>query len=320
MIADRGMELPMSMRELRRPPRLRSGDTVALVAPAGPVPEDLLDAGLAHLRAWGLDVRVGKHVRDRHPRLGYLAGTDAERAADLQEAWCDPDVTAVFCARGGYGSMRVLDHLDWGEMAAAGPKVFVGSSDITALHEAVATQLGLVTVFGPMVATEAFVQDPAAREHLRRTLFQPESVTILTRSSADALVRGRARGTTYGGNLSIVAASLGAPDAPTPPERGIALLEDVTESPYQLDRFVTQLLRAGWFDHAVGIALGSWTECGPLEEVRAVMSDLLGGLGVPVLWELGFGHCTAQRTIPLGVAAELDTDAQRLSVLQPALL
>ncbi|GAA4618161.1 LD-carboxypeptidase [Saccharopolyspora hordei] len=310
----------MSMRELRRPPRLRSGDTVALVAPAGPVPEDLLDAGLAHLRAWGLDVRVGKHVRDRHPRLGYLAGTDAERAADLQEAWCDPDVTAVFCARGGYGSMRVLDHLDWGEMAAAGPKVFVGSSDITALHEAVATQLGLVTVFGPMVATEAFVQDPAAREHLRRTLFQPESVTILTRSSADALVRGRARGTTYGGNLSIVAASLGAPDAPTPPERGIALLEDVTESPYQLDRFVTQLLRAGWFDHAVGIALGSWTECGPLEEVRAVMSDLLGGLGVPVLWELGFGHCTAQRTIPLGVAAELDTDAQRLSVLQPALL
>ncbi|MER7011325.1 LD-carboxypeptidase [Saccharopolyspora sp. NPDC000359] len=310
----------MSMRELRRPPRLRSGDTVAVVAPAGPVPEDLLDAGLAHLRAWGLQVRVGKHVRDRHPRLDYLAGTDADRAADLQEAWCDPEVTAVLCARGGYGSMRVLDHLDWTEMAGARPKVFTGSSDITALHDAFATQLGLVTVFGPMVATEAFAADPAAREHLRRTLFQPESVTILTRSTADALVRGRARGTTYGGNLSLVAASLGAPDAPTPPERGIALLEDITESPYQLDRFVTQLLRAGWFDHAVGIALGSWTECGPLEEVRAVMSDLLGGLGVPVLWELGFGHCTAQRTIPLGVAAELDTDAQRLSILQPALL
>ncbi|MDA3647609.1 LD-carboxypeptidase [Saccharopolyspora indica] len=310
----------MSMRELRRPPRLRSGDTVAVVAPAGPVPEELLDAGLAHLRAWGLQPRVGKHVRDRHPAVNYLAGTDADRAADLQEAWCDPEVAAVLCARGGYGSMRVLDHLDWAEMAAAGPKVFTGSSDITALHDAVATQLGLVTVFGPMVATKAFAEDAAAREHLRRTLFQPESVTILTRSTADALVRGRARGTTYGGNLSIVAASLGAPDAPTPPEHGIALLEDITESPYQLDRFVTQLLRAGWFDHAAGIALGSWTDCGPLEEVRAVMSDLLGGLGVPILWELGFGHCTAQRTIPLGVAAELDTDAQRLSILKPALL
>lgn len=310
----------MSMRELRRPPRLRSGDTVAVVAPAGPVPEELLDAGLAHLRSWGLQPRVGKHVRDRHPRLDYLAGADADRAADLQEAWCDPDVAAVFCARGGYGSMRILDHLDWAEMATARPKVFIGSSDITALHDAVATQLGLVTVFGPMVATKAFAEDSAAREHLRRTLFQPESVTILTRSTADALVRGRARGTTYGGNLSIVASSLAAPDAPTPPERGIAMLEDITESPYQLDRFITQLLRAGWFDHAVGIALGSWTECGPLEEVRAVMSDLLGGLGVPVLWELGFGHCAAQRTIPLGVAAELDTDAQRLSILQPALL
>ncbi|MER5392137.1 LD-carboxypeptidase [Saccharopolyspora sp. NPDC002686] len=310
----------MSMRELRRPPRLRAGDAVAVVAPAGPVPEELLESGLAHLRAWGLEPRVGKHVLDRHPRLPHLAGNDADRAADLQDAWCDPDVTAVFCARGGYGSMRVLDHLDWTAMTAAGPKVFTGSSDITALHDAVATQLGLVTVFGPMVATQAFAEDPAAREHLRRTLFQPESVTILTRSTADALVRGRARGTTYGGNLSIVAGSLGAPDAPTPPERGIAMLEDITEKPYQLDRFVTQLLRAGWFDHAAGIALGSWTECGPLEEVRAVMSDLLGGLGVPILWELGFGHCVAQRTIPLGVAAELDTDAQRLSILQPALL
>ncbi|MDA3627944.1 LD-carboxypeptidase [Saccharopolyspora sp. WRP15-2] len=310
----------MSMRELRRPPRLRAGDAVAVVAPAGPVPEELLESGLAHLRAWGLEPRVGKHVLDRHPRLPHLAGNDADRAADLQDAWCDPDVTAVFCARGGYGSMRVLDHLDWTAMTAAGPKVFTGSSDITALHDAVATQLGLVTVFGPMVATQAFTEDPAAREHLRRTLFQPESVTILTRSTADALVRGRARGTTYGGNLSIVAGSLGAPDAPTPPERGIAMLEDITEKPYQLDRFVTQLLRAGWFDHAAGIALGSWTECGPLEEVRAVMSDLLGGLGVPILWELGFGHCVAQRTIPLGVAAELDTDAQRLSILQPALL
>lgn len=313
------MEHAMSMRELRRPHRLRSGDTVALVAPAGPVPEQLLDAGLAQLRSWGLNARVGKHVRDRHPHLDYLAGTDADRAADLQEAWCDPDVTAVFCVRGGYGSMRILDHLDWTEMAAAGPKVFTGSSDITALHDAFATQLGVVTVFGPMLATKAFVEDPAAREHLRRTLFQPESVTILTRSNAGALVHGRARGIIYGGNLSMVAGSLGAPDAPTPPERGIAMLEDVTEDPYRLDRFVTKLLRAGWFDHAAGIALGSWTECGPLEEVRAVMSDRLGGLGVPIMWELGFGHCDAQRTIPLGVAAELDTDAQRLSILQPAL-
>lgn len=309
----------MSMRERRRPPRLRAGDTVAVVSPAGPVPAEMLEAGLEHLRSWGLRVVVGKHVLDRHGRLDYLAGTDADRAADLQAAWCDPGVSGVLCARGGYGSMRMLEHLDWTAMAAAAPKTFVGSSDITALHDALATQLGLVTLFGPMIATKAFVEDGAAREHLRRSLFTPEAVTILTRPTAGTLLPGRARGITYGGNLSILAAALGAPDAPTPPERGIALLEDITEKPYRLDGYVTQLLRAGWFDRASGIALGSWTECGPLDQVRTTMLDLLGGLGIPVVWELGFGHCSGQRTVPLGVAAELDANAHRLSILQPAL-
>ena len=292
---------------------------MAVIAPAGPVPTDLLDAGLEHLRSWGLRVVVGKHVRERHSRLDYLAGADVDRAFDLREAWCDPDIDGVLCARGGYGSMRMLDHLDWAEMTAVPPKVFAGSSDVTALHGAMATYLGVVGLFGPMIGTKAFVADQSAREHLRQSLFDPESVTALTGPNTGTLVPGRTRGVTYGGNLSIIAGSLGAPDAPAPPERGIALLEDITEQPYQLDRFVTQLLRAGWFDHACGIALGSWTECGPVEDVRKTMLDLLGGLDVPIVWELGFGHCPSQRTVPLGVAAELDADERRLSILQPAL-
>ncbi|RCW40434.1 muramoyltetrapeptide carboxypeptidase [Halopolyspora algeriensis] len=308
------------MCERRRPRRLRPGDTVAVVAPAGPVPDDLLDAGLAHLESWGLRVVVGKHVRRRHPRLGYLAATDADRAADLQQAWCDPAVAGVLCARGGYGSMRLLDRIDWPAMAAAGPKILAGSSDLTALHDAVARHLGLASVFGPMTATQAFVEDAPAREHLRRTLFEPESVTTLEQPAAETLLPGRARGVTYGGNLSLLAGMLGTPDAQAPPERGIALLEDVTEEPYRLDRFVTQLLRAGWFDRAGAIALGSWTDCGPPEQVRAVMLDLLGDLGIPILGELAFGHCAGQHTVPLGVAAELDADARQLTLLQPALV
>ncbi|MEB3367124.1 S66 peptidase family protein [Saccharopolyspora mangrovi] len=309
----------MSTRELTRPPRLRPGDVVALVAPAGPVPEELLEAGLAQLRGWGLEVRVGKHVLDRHPRLDYLAGTDADRAADLQQAWCDPEVSAVLCARGGYGCLRMIDHLDFAELARAKPKVLVGSSDVTALHEVFAAELGLATIFGPMVATKAFAHDDKARDHLRRTLFEPHGVTILTGRSAGTMVRGRGLGVTYGGNLSLLAGSLGAGLAARPPERGIALLEDVTEEPYRLDRFLIQLIRAGFFRGATGIALGSWTDCGPADEVYAMLENLLGDLGVPILWDLGFGHCEAQRTIPLGVAAELDADAQRLTVLQPAL-
>lgn len=307
------------MRARDRPRRLRPGDTVALVAPAGPVPGELLDAGIEHLRSWGLHVLVGNHVRERHPRLDYLAGNDADRADDLQHAWCDPHVAGVLCVRGGYGSMRMLDHLDWSAMAAAEPKVFAGSSDVTALHDAFSTRLGIITVFGPMLATKAFTGDDAARDHLRRTLFEPEKTTILTRATADMLVPGRARGITYGGNLSIATGTLGAPDAPRPPEQGIALLEDVTEEPYRLDRFVTQLLRAGWFDRATGIVLGSWTECGPLDEVRTMLLDLLGDLNIPIIWEFGFGHCAGQYTLPLGAAAEIDTEARRMTILRPAL-
>lgn len=307
-------------REYRRPGRLNPGDTVAVVAPAGPVADDVLEAGIAHLRSWGLHVVVGKHARDHHAGLDYLAGTDADRAGDLQWAWCDPGIAAVFCARGGYGCMRVLDHVDWTAMAAATPKALVGSSDATALHEAFATRLAQVTVFGPLVATTGFTEDAAAREHLRRTLFEPETVTILTRPTAGALTPGRARGVTYGGNLSLVAGMQGAADMRVPPQRGIALLEDVTEQPYQLDRFLTQLLRAGWFDRAAGIALGSWTQCGPPEQVERTVRDVLGNLGVPIVCDLGFGHCAGQRTVPLGVSAELDADARRLTIAKPALV
>lgn len=128
-----------------RPARLTPGSTVAVVAPAGPPPPQL-DAGVAVLREWGLRVRLGEHLYERHPDLHYLAGWDADRAADLQRAWCDPEVDAVVCARGGYGAMRMLDLLDWPAMAAAGPKIFAGSSDITALHAAIGEQLGVVTL------------------------------------------------------------------------------------------------------------------------------------------------------------------------------
>jgi muramoyltetrapeptide carboxypeptidase len=298
-----------------RPARLRAGSTVAVVAPAGPVSPDYLDIGLAVLREWGLRVVVADHVLGRHPRLPYLAGTDAERAADLQRAWCDPDVDAVVCARGGYGSMRLVDLLDWPEMAAAGPRVFTGSSDITALHAAIGDQLGLATLFSPILAGPSF--DDAARKHLWATLFEPESVRVLSGPTVATMNHGSATGMVVGGNLSLLAACLGA--APPPPEGAIVLLEDIQEEPYQIDRMVTQLLRAGWFTGVAGIALGSWTGCGTPERVYAVLSDLLGGLGVPMVWELGFGHVPAQLTVPLGVEATLDADAGTLTLTEPAL-
>lgn len=306
------------MKRSVRPSRLAPGARVAVVAPSGPVPEERLQAGLDILRGWDLDPVVGPHVLERHGDLDYLAGADADRAADLQSAWCDPSVDAVLCARGGYGVQRMTDLLDWEAMRAAGPKVFVGFSDITALHEAFATRLGLVTLHGPMAAGIDFIKNARAQEHLKATLFAPETVRTIV-SGGRTLVPGRARGVTLGGCLCLLAAERGTPHARPSARGGLLCLEDVGEETYRLDRYLTQLLRAGWFDGVRGVLLGSWRECGPEEPVRALLADRLGGLGVPVVEEFGFGHCDGALTMPFGVAAELDADARTLTLDEPAL-
>ncbi|CAL9401121.1 putative murein peptide carboxypeptidase [Streptomyces sp. enrichment culture] len=309
------------MNQLVRPPRLAPGARVAVVAPSGPVPEERLEAGLDILRGWGLDPVVAPRVLDRQRELDYLAGTDEQRAADLQSAWCDPSVAAVLCARGGYGAQRMVDLLDWAAMRAAGPKVFAGFSDVTVLHQAFATRLGLVTLYGPAAAGVDFLKNARAQGHLRATLFEPESVRTLTAvpPGGTALVPGRARGVTLGGCLSLLASDLGTPHARPGARGGLLLMEDVGESPYRLDRYLTQLLRTGWLDGAAGIVLGSWADCGPRERLRAVFADRLGGLGVPVVEEFGFGHSEGALTMPLGAVAELDTEAGTLTLDEPAL-
>ncbi|MET9684709.1 S66 peptidase family protein [Streptomyces coeruleorubidus] len=309
------------MRPLLRPPRLVPGARVAVVAPSGPVPEERLQAGLDVLRGWDLDPVVAPHVLGRHREFAYLAGTDAQRAADLQNAWCDPAVAAVLCARGGYGAQRMVDLLDWEAMRAAGPKVFAGFSDITVLHQAFAARLGLATLYGPAAAGVDFLKNARAQEHLRATLFDPESVRTVTAvpPGGTALVPGRARGVTLGGCLSLLASDLGTPHALAGARSGLLLIEDVGESPYRVDRYLTQLLRTGWLDGVAGIVLGSWAACGPYEELRAVLADRLGGLGVPVVEQFGFGHCEGALTMPLGVPAELDGSTGTLTFDAPAL-
>ncbi|MFG3249625.1 LD-carboxypeptidase [Streptomyces sp. NPDC048187] len=306
------------MAELVRPHRLAPGARVAVVAPSGPVPQERLQAGLDVLRGWDLDPVVAPHVLDRHGTLPYLAGTDTDRARDLQAAWCDPSVDAVLCARGGYGVQRMADLLDWEAMRAAGPKVFVGFSDITALHEAFAARLGLVTLHGPMPAAHDFIKNARAQEHLKATLFAPETVRVIA-SGGTPLVPGRARGVTLGGSVSLLAAELGTPHARPRARGGLLCLEDVAEETYRVDRYLTQLLRAGWLDGVAGVLLGSWEECDPYEVLRPLLADRLGGLGVPVVEDFGFGHCEGALTVPLGVPAELDADAGTLTLDRPAL-
>ncbi len=305
-------------RPLVRAGRLQAGDVVAVTSPAGPVVPARLAAGLAVLESWRLSVRLMDNVRRRHEQLSYLSSDDEDRAADFMTAWCDPEVTAVFCARGGYGAQRMADLLDWDVLAAAGPKVLVGFSDVTALHQAFSARLGLSTVHGPVV-TSLGAGDETSREHLRVLLFESSSGLSLTPSPAPSLVPGRAEGVLVGGNLALLAAGIATADS-QPAADSIAFLEDIGEELYRVDRLLTQLLRAGWFDGVRGIALGQFTDCGSAESLRYLFLDRLAPLGVPVLWDLPAGHVDPNLAFAFGVPAVLDADAGTLVLRASALV
>jgi muramoyltetrapeptide carboxypeptidase len=280
---------------------------------AGVVPPEPLAEGRARLESWGLRVRIGDHVLDRHRGLDYLAGTDADRAADFAAAWADPEVKAVMPARGGYGTQRVLDLLDWRRLAEAAPKHLVGFSDVTALHQAVASCLGLATVHSHVVTSLGRASDASA-ESLRRLLMEPETVhELLDRNAVDVVVPGRARGVLVGGNLALLASEVGT-SLSRPARGGIVLLEDIDEAPYRIDRLLTQLLRSGWFDDVRGIVAGAFTGCGPRDQVEAVLEERLVPLGVPMVKGVDVGHTSTTASIPLGVPATLDTDRRSLTV------
>ena len=299
------------------PAPLHRGSTVALVAPSAPVPGQRLAGGIALLRSWGLDVAVGPHVA-AVAHEGMLAGTDRERADDLQTAWTDPAVSAVFCARGGYGAGRLLEHLDWEALTEAGPKVLVGSSDITALHEAWATRLGLASVFGPMPATALLggqTAQPESSRAIHAMLFDGRPALL---GAGDLIASGRATavavsGPLVGGTLSLLAASLGTGYS-VPAAGAVAFLEDVGEVPYRIDRLLTQLRGAGWFRGVRGVVVGSLHDCGDPAALRTVLQDRLGDLGVPVLAGLEVGHGPVQRALLLGAPARLDPVDRTLSV------
>ena len=290
---------------------LSPGDRVALVATSGPVDPARLSRSIELLRSWDLDPVPYPSASARHARADYLAGDDAVRAADLEAAWCDPSIAAVFCLRGGYGSIRLLDRLDVDRLRSAPPKPLFGSSDVTAVHELWNGRLGTPTWFGPMLGTDALLEDALATEGLRRALFEPLAGREYSAPGAEALVAGTATGRVVGGTLSLLRMTIGSAESDGLDRSGaIVLLEDVTEEPYRLDALLSSLLRAGWFDGVAGIALGSWESCGDPSEVQSLMLELLAPLGVPLVWELGFGHCANAHTLPLGVEATLHADGR----------
>jgi len=291
-----------------------------VVAPAGAVERERLSAGVAVLAGWGMDVRVGSAVLNRQ---AYLAGSDEERLADLVSMIDDPRVRAIFFARGGYGSQRLLPRLDLAGLARQ-PKPIIGYSDATALLGA-AVEAGVVAMHGPMVADDmARGLSERSTTHLRTLLTDPG-----WRWEAEAPITirpGKASGRLVGGCLAVLVAALGTPWAPAT-DGAILFLEDVAERPYRLDRLLTQLRQAGKLERVAGIVFGTMAACppidgvGPLDVVRACVGDL----PCPIAFGLPSGHAPGgaaaeNLALPFGVQVELDAGRGRLAALEAAVV
>ncbi len=298
------------------PEPLQLGDTVAVVAPSGPVDHDLLAPGVAFLKHKGFRVIEGFHVCERS---GYLAGTDDQRCTDLNAMLRDPVVRGIFFARGGYGAMRLLEHPDL-EAVSNDPKLLVGMSDATALQLSLFSSSGLMTLAGPMIAGQVGTGlDPVSEESMLRALTEPidgRNLLAPAESALRVLRPGRASGILVGGCMSLVTALLGTAHSPDY-SGAILFLEEVNEPPYRLDRMLIHLKLAGVLDKIAGLVAGHFL--GPqgedlAGEVNRILLDVTEDKPIPILTRVPHGHTLPNLTMTHGAPVSLDTERVSLTV------
>ena len=297
-----------------KPPALRPGDTIGVVNPGAAVEREHLERGVGALTAAGYRLKVFQHVLARD---SILAGTDSERAADLMAAFADPQVRAVFCARGGYGCGRLLPLLDF-ELIARDPKPFVGFSDATFVLNALLSRANLVAIHGPMVSMDSsHVPQPRSREHLLRLL--SGEIATFELEARESLHGGDAEGEVVGGCLSVVVAMLGTSYVPDFAGR-IVFLEDTGERAYRVDRMLVQLRQSGALARAAGVVFGAIRPVdGSEQEARLIArftAEQTAGLGIPVISGIEAGHGTANFALPFGTRARLDSARRRLEFFE----
>lgn len=302
-----------------KPPAVAPDARVAVIAPASSSKAERLARGMQALRQRGYEAEFGKHAQGRH--APYFSGTAEERLADLHDAFADPEVQAIFCTRGGYGSNYLLEDLDL-ELIRKNPKPFFGYSDLTAIQTYLLDEVGLVSFHGPMVAAD-FAVDNGVHDASLDAALDGDTVTAGSTEGLRILKPGRAQGTMYGGCLSILTSSLGTRFAPQT-EGKLLFLEDVGTKPYQVDRMLRQMVLAGKFDGVAGFIFGEMLECASpgtspdlLDQVILRVLDWFDG---PIAIGLRSGHVSQGNvTLPFGIHAELILEEEPvLQYLEPA--
>jgi len=294
-----------------RPPRLKPGDTIGIVAPASPFDQKIFTQGLHVLQSMGFRTRVPDEIFEKN---GYLAGSDEHRAGLLMRLFEDQSVNALVCAKGGFGSLRILPLLDF-DIIRKNPKVFVGHSDITALLATITVKSGLVSFHGPLVTTLANAPETTCSKLL--AAISSNSIVELKPARGIALKAGSARGPVIGGNLTTLCHMLATPFAPRFENR-IWILEDRGEAHYRIDRMLFQMKLAGCFKGIAGLVLGSFEDCGSLDGIFKIVKEHFKDIPAPILAGFDVGHGLQNMTIPLGLDATLDADEQILAFDQPA--
>ncbi|MDR0999667.1 MAG: LD-carboxypeptidase [Clostridiales bacterium] len=303
---------------IKLPNFLKQGDKVALISVSSPQPQGTLEAAMQSVADFGLNPVA--YATCGYAR-GYLAGTDAERARDLIEAFDDDDIAGVICIRGGYGAHRVFDLVNFDRIAASGKPLY-GYSDVTALHIAMQNR-GVISFQTPMPGTEWYKGlDDYTKQGVRQLLFGPLPSEIANPDGAklNTMRPGIARGELVGGNLSLVTSTIGTPYQ-LDVDGKILFLEDVGESPRHLDRMLLQLRHSGLLTACAGIIFGAFTDCAAENPdksltIEQVLDDLTADLNIPVVSDLQCGHCMPTASLPLGAQIILDARAGKLVIAQ----
>ena len=319
----------LSNKKIIKPMRLKVGDTLGVIAPSSALSEKTVTRAIENLTNLGFKIKLGKNVRAQN---GYLAGTDTQRLEDLHWAFADPEVDAVWCIRGGYGATRLLPKVDF-KLIKKNPKIFIGYSDITALHVAIFQKTGLVTFHGPVGTSDYtdftkpnvwnLLTNPTPQYKLINAEINAKNESNLFKT--EVITAGKCRGQLIGGNLSLLSAMDGTPFALDNLKGKILFMEDIDERPYRVDRMLTQMLQSHDLSKLAGIALGIFEGCNPKTDENSLslmdcLKDRLGNLGIPVIYGLSFGHISNQYTLPVGIEAEMDTETGILTLLDSAVL
>lgn len=300
--------------QYKQPAALHPGDTIAIVAPSAALADDSAQKGLEYIRSLGYKIKLSRSVT---AHAGYLAGSDELRASDINSAFADDEVNAILCLRGGYGATRLLPLLDY-ETIAAHPKLFVGFSDITALHTVFLQRCGFSSIHGTMVMSIGRGASEYTKQELSRGLtqpFAPHTLALPENCQPETLVPGQAEGPLYGTNMMLLTTLLGTPYA-LDGTGGILALEEVGEEAYAIDRMLCQLEESGLIERIKGLAFGEFYHCGPNEDadyewtVKEVITAYAKKWGKPAVWGLPFGHGKDNAWLPLGQNVRLDAGAK----------